>query len=92
MFPQVRPYDAYVAVYYSSSTFEKILSENLALEGSVSYIINDRNSAVASSDDSLSGIYWLDYDTIKDSFMSSNNFIEQNILGETVYAGFYSIK
>lgn len=84
-------YDAYVAVYYSSSTFEKILSENLALEGSVSYIINDRNSAVASSDDSLSGIYWLDYDTIKDSFMSSNNFIEQNILGETVYAGFYSI-
>ena len=84
-------YDAYVTVYYSSSTFEKILSENLALEGSVSYIINDRNSAVASSDDSLSGIYWLDYDTIKDSFMSSNNFIEQNILGETVYAGFYSI-
>ena len=81
----------YNAVYYSSSTFEKILSENLALEGSVSYIINDRNSAVASSDDSLSGIYWLDYDTIKDSFMSSNNFIEQNILGETVYAGFYSI-
>ena len=67
------------------------LSKNLALEGSVSYIINDRNSAVASSDDSLSGIYWLDYDTIKDSFMSSNNFIEQNILGETVYAGFYSI-
>mgnify|MGYP000099149729 FL=1 len=23
--------------------------------------------------------------------MSSNNFVEQNILGETVYAGFYSI-
>ena len=84
-------YDAYIVLYYSSSSFEKILLDNLALSGSVSYIINDRNSAVASSDDSLSGIYWLNYDTIEDSFMSSNNFVEQNILGETVYAGFYSI-
>ena len=84
-------FDAYVVLYYSSSSFEKILSDNLALSGSVSYIINDRNSTVASSDNSLSGIYWLDYDSIEDSFMSSNNFVEQNILGETVYAGFYSI-
>lgn len=84
-------FDAYVVLYYSSSAFEKILSDNLALSGSVSYIINDRNSIVASSNDSLSGIYWLDYDSIEDAFMSSNNFVEQNILGETVYAGFYSI-
>ena len=84
-------YDAYVVLYYSSSAFEKILSDNLALSGSVSYIINDRNSTVASSNDSLSGIYWLDYESIQDAFMSSNNFEEQNILGETVYAGFYSI-
>ena len=33
----------------------------------------------------------LDYDTIKASFMSSNNFIERNILDTKVYAGFYSI-
>ena len=84
-------FDAYVVLYYSSSTFEKILSDNLALSGSVSYIINDRDSTVASSNDSLSGIYWLNYDSIEDAFMSSNNFVEQNILGETVYAGFYSI-
>ena len=84
-------FDAYVVLYYSSSSFEKILSDNLALSGSVSYIINDRNSTVASSNDSLSGIYWLNYDSIEDAFMSSNNFVEQNILGETVYAGFYSI-
>lgn len=84
-------YDAYVVLYYPSSAFEKILSDNLALSGSVSYIINDRNSTVASSNDSLSGIYWLDYESIQDAFMSSNNFVEQNILGETVYAGFYSI-
>lgn len=80
-----------LAFYYSSDYFEKILSDNLALDGSVSYIINERNNIVASSDDSLSGIYWLDYDTIQDSFMSSNSFIERSILDTTVYAGFYSI-
>ena len=80
-----------VAFYYSSDYYEKILSDNLALDGSVSYIINERNNIVASSDSSLAGIYWLDYDTIQDSFMSSNNFIERTILDSKVYAGFYSI-
>ncbi|MDO4275690.1 MAG: histidine kinase [Eubacteriales bacterium] len=85
------PYKVFVAVYYSSDKINSILDENLSLDGSVSYIINDRNNLVASSNTSLSGIYWLDYNTIEDSFMSSNNFIERNILGNTIYAGFYSI-
>lgn len=83
-------YPCYVAVYYSSELLTKILTENLEMEGSVSYIINDRNSLVASSDESLSGIYWLDYQTIKNSF-TSNNFIERTILGSKIYAGFYDI-
>ena len=80
-----------LAFYYSSDYYEKILSDNLALDGSVSYIINERNNIVASSNSSLAGIYWLDYDAIQDSFMSSNNFIERNILDNKIYAGFYSI-
>lgn len=86
------PYSAYVAVYYSIEYFNQILSGNLTLDGSVSYIINERNNLVASSDTSLSGIYWLDYETIEESFMSSNNFIQKDILGKTVYSGFYNIK
>ena len=81
----------YIACYYSSSSFENILKDNLALSGSVSYIVNERDNMVASSDASLSGIYWLDYNTIKSSFMSSNSFIEKRILGDRVYAGFYNI-
>ena len=83
---------AYIAVYSSSDHLNEMLKDNLKLDGSVSYIINDRNAVVASSDVSLSGIYLLDYDTIEESFMSSNNFIERNILDTTVYAGFYNIK
>lgn len=84
-------YKAYLAVYYSDDKLTSILSDNLSLEGSVSYIVNERDAIVATSDLSLSGIYQLDYDTIKASFMSSNNFIERNILDTKVYAGFYSI-
>lgn len=81
----------YLAVYYSSAPLSAILSDNLELDGSVSYIINERDALVASSDESLAGIYHLDYDSIRDAFMSSNNFIERTILDEKVYAGFYSI-
>ena len=85
------PLPCYVAVYYSSQVLTDILSENLQLDGSVSYITNERNALVASSNRSLSGIYWLDYDTIRESFMSSNNFIERTILDNKIYAGFYRI-
>lgn len=81
----------YAAVYFSSSALTEILVNNLKLEGSVSYIMNERNALVASSDTSLSGIYWINYETIHDSVMSSNNFIERTILEKKVYAGFYSI-
>ena len=85
-------YDAYMAVYYSGHDFQQILSENLTLDGSVSYIMNERNNLVSASSDSLAGIYWLDYDKIMESYMSSNSFVEQDILGKTVYVGFYRIK
>ena len=85
-------YPAYIATYFSGDNFTRILQDNLTLSGSVSYIVNDRNAVVASSDISLSGIYWLDYSSILDSFMSSNNFIERDILDTKVYAGFYNIK
>ena len=83
---------AYIAIYSSSDHLNEMLKDNLKLDGSVSYIINDRDAVVATSDTSLSGIYLLDYDTIENSFMSSNNFIEREILDTTVYAGFYNIK
>ena len=85
------PVKAYLAVYGSRSSLESILKENLSLEGSVSYIVNERNNQVAYSNKAISGIYWLDYETIRESFMSSNNFIQKEILGQEIYAGFYSI-
>lgn len=91
LYYQGQPYRAYAAVYYSSEPLKDVLSKNLSLDGSVSYIINERNALVASSDNSLSGIYWLNYEDIEKSVMSSNNFIERTILDNKIYAGFYRI-
>lgn len=82
---------AYTAVYYSSDIFLPILNKNVTAENSVAYIINNRENTVASTSSALDGTYRFDYSDVKNSFMSSNNFIEKKVLGQTVYAGFYNI-
>ncbi len=85
------PVDVFIVFYYSGESLVSLLQENLLLEQSVSYIVNDRNDIVVSSNNSLTGTYLLDYSTIENSFMSSNNFVIRTILRDEVYAGFYRI-
>lgn len=85
-------YSCYTAVYYSSDIFLDILNTSLPSEGSVAYIINDRDAIIATTNPALSGTYFLNYATIQDSFMSSNNFLQRNILEQEIYAGMYNIK
>ena len=82
---------AFIACYYSSDVFRRILTENLTQTEGVSYIINERDSIVASSNEALTGIYRLSYSNIEDSYMSSKSFVPRTILEKDVYAGFYSI-
>lgn len=82
---------AYIACYYSSEVFREILTRDLPLREGVSYIINERDSIVASSDEAQTGIYRLSYSNIEDSYMSSKSFVPRTILGKEVYAGYYSI-
>lgn len=85
-------YPAYIALYSSTDHLTEVLKDNLTIKGSISYIINDREAIVASSDSSGAGVYYLDYAVIQDSFMASNGFIEREILGQKFYAGFYNIR
>lgn len=82
----------YTVIYFSKTPFTKLLKNNITEDTSVAYIINDRDSTVATSDDALAGIYHFSYDKVQDSFMSSNNFILKRILNHDVYAGFYPIR
>ncbi len=71
---------------------DDLLKNNLSSNSSVAYIINNRDSMVATTDIALSGTYHFSYETVQESVMSSNNFITKNILGEDVYAGFNRIR
>lgn len=82
---------AFIAVYYDTESYEKCLKEGDTPDGSVSYIVNDRDAIVASSDNALSGLYAMSYQTIRKSIISSNSFIERNIAGTDVFAAFNHI-
>lgn len=88
---QGRAYSCYVAVYYDSATLEEIMQKGASFPGGVSYIINERDAVIASTDDYLTGMYYINYEDISSYLMSSNNFIEQNVLGEKLYVSFNAI-
>lgn len=92
VFLEGKYHPCYTAIYYSKSALTDLLAKNLTAESSVSYLINDRDSLIATSSGALSGIYHFDYGTVRNSFMSSNNFIQKNVVGKDVYAGFYNIR
>ncbi len=82
----------FLAIYFSKDRLDNILRDNLSSNSSVAYLINERESIVATTDIALSGTYHFSYGTVQDSVMSSNNFITKTILDEEVYAGFNRIK
>lgn len=87
---KLTPY--YLAIYFSQDYFDELLKDNLTSSSNVAYIINARDSMIATSDIAMSGTYHFSYDEVQEYFMSSNNFILKNVLGKDVYAGFHSIR
>lgn len=82
----------YLAVYFSQDYLDQLLSDKLTSSENVAYLINSRDNTIASSNEALTGTYHFDYDEIGEYFMSSNNFIQKTVMGNEVYAGFYSIR
>lgn len=79
----------YLACYFLSTALQNTLISQLDFDGSVSYITNERDAMITSTDSALSGIYYMDYDKIRSSLMSSNGFIAKKVLGEDVYVSYY---
>lgn len=82
---------SYLAVYFSSEDLEEILRRDVALSGGVAYIINDRQSLVASSDPGLAAAYLMDYDTIRLVAHTENGFSTRRVLGEEIYTAAYPL-
>lgn len=82
---------AYLAIYFNQKTFDHILEQNITISNSASYIINQRSSLVASSDKSLSGTYFMNYETICNSLGTPGEFTTKYVLDNKVYASYYPI-
>ncbi|MDO4285209.1 MAG: histidine kinase [Eubacteriales bacterium] len=82
---------SYLAVYFSKEGMTEILKKGISVNDSVSYIINERNSIVAASDTQLSGMYMMDYSTVRQIGLTYSEFTTRTILGEEVYAGCHQI-
>lgn len=85
-------YPCYIALYYASDIYTDVLSDSIDVPDCVSYLINERDATIATTDASLSGIYRLSYHDVQDAFMSSNSFIERDVLGRRVYTAFHYIR
>lgn len=86
---QVHP--VYIAAYYDSSLYGDVLKNATKTSGAVSYMINERDALVCTTDAALSGTYRLKYEDIKSSLLSSNSFVEREVADVSVYVAFYYI-
>lgn len=82
---------SYIAIYFSGEYLENMLHINLTSTNSVYYLINSRNSIVASSDQILAGTYFKRYETIPGAVGSTEEFTTTTILDENLYMGYREI-
>ena len=82
---------SYIAIYFSEDHLENMLHGNLTSTNSVYYIINSRNSLVASSNAFLAGTYFKRYEAIPEAVDSTEEFTTTTILNEDLYMGYREI-
>lgn len=82
---------AYLATYFSQKNFDQILEQNITINNSASYIINQRSNLVASSNKTLSGTYFMNYEAICNSLGTPGEFTAKYVLDNKVYASYYPI-
>ncbi|HAG68362.1 MAG TPA: hypothetical protein DCL38_00140 [Lachnospiraceae bacterium] len=81
----------YIAVYFKPGYIGRILERNEPEEGSVYYIINSRESLVASTDEELSGKYHIDYGDIPDFVGEKEEYVQKTISGSRMYFAYNNI-
>ena len=81
----------YVAVYFSQDKFDAILKKNISLSKGASYIINERDTLVSTSDKALSGAYFMTNKDLEDTIGNAKKYSTKSYLGESFYVGYYKI-
>lgn len=83
--------DYYIAIYFSSDYIEEILSDNLTSTDSVFYIVNSRNSIIASTDEESLGTYLINYEDFPFTIGTSEKFLSSKILDQSIFMGYWDV-
>ena len=84
-------YAVYVAVYFSKEKFDSVLKQNISISKGASYIINERDTLVSTSNRALSGAYFMTYADLERTIGRADKYSTKTYLGESFYVGYYNI-
>lgn len=82
---------AFIAVYFSKDKIQNILSQNITVNDSAAYILNEKSTLIAASDAALTGEYFTELDRIKELTQTENNFVTAPFLEQKLYLGYHVI-
>ncbi len=82
---------AFIAVYFHQESINSFLLNNNPFSDSAIYLINERQAIVATTNPTLSGTYFMDYEDIPERLKTTQRLVRQNFAGESVYAGYKRI-
>lgn len=82
---------AFVAVYFSQANVDTVLRKSITITDSVTYIINERDSLVSTSDKMLSGKYFMTQENLRKAIGAPGKFVSLTTTGGPVYSVYYTI-
>jgi len=83
--------EIYLAVYFSQDYLASLLNNNISLENSAAYILDDRDTVVSASDSALSGAYYMSNDSLSELLGGVNIYSTRTYLEDNIYVGYFSI-
>ncbi len=91
IFPSSGIPSSYLAIYITPEAINNILRQDVIENEGVSYIINERQSIVASSDAALAGAYFMDYGTVRSLSKAKEGYTTRTVMDKNVYAASYRL-
>ncbi len=86
-----KDYVVYVAVYFSQNKFDEMLRKNISISKGASYIINERDTLVSTSDKALSGAYFMTNENLEKTIGNASKYSTKTYLGESFYVSYNNI-
>lgn len=83
---------AYVVVYFTKSNLDSILKQNISVSDSATYIINERDAMVSSSNTNLFGKYLLSYEKVQALVPDTTKFETTTFALEKTYVCYKEVR